>query len=111
VADPLRETLPVRITTSVNYERPAMRDGSTARPRPMPLVLTVAVSGLQPGGHYELYRYDRFDDVPDQRFNANAGRASKHWSIRSTSGSRFVVRERIMSDQVVVYRAVPSSGP
>jgi hypothetical protein len=110
VADPHHETMPVRLSTSVNYERPAMVDGSGARPKPMPLTLTVAVSGLRAGVRYDLYRYDRFADVPEERFNANAGRASKHWSIRA-SGSSFVVRERILSDRIAVYRAVPSSGP
>lgn len=111
VADPAHETLPVRVATSVNYEKPKMRNHSTVRPKAMPLVLTVTVWGLSPGTDYTLYRYDRFSDVPDTGFNANAARASKHWSIRLTSGSTFTVRERIMSDRVAVYRAVPSSGP
>jgi len=111
VSDPGRETLPVRVTTSVYYERPKMHDRSIKRHKPMPLVLTVTVSGLKPSRDYILYRYDRFSDVPDERFNANAARASKHWTIRLASGSSFTIRERIMSDQVAVYRAVPSSGP
>ena len=111
VSDPQHETLPVRLTTNVNYEKPKMRDRSNVRPKPMPLVLTVTVSGLQAGTNYALYRYDRFSDVPNTNFNANAAHASKHWTIRLASGSTFVVRERIMSDRVAVYRAVPSSGP
>lgn len=111
IADPSRETVPVRVATNVNYEKPKMRNHSTVRPKPMPLVLTVTVSGLTPGTNYTLYRYDRFSDVPDTRFNANSAHASKHWAIRPASGSSFVVTERIMSDQVAVYRAVPSSGP
>ena len=111
VADPQRETLPVRVATSVNYEKPKMQNRSSKRPKPMRLTLTVAVSGLRPGVGYVLYRYDRFADVPDERFNANASRASKHWAIRLKSGSTFTLREKVMSDQVVVYRAVPSSGP
>ncbi|HEY1975086.1 MAG TPA: hypothetical protein VGG89_00895 [Candidatus Baltobacteraceae bacterium] len=111
VSDPHHETLPVRVATNVNYEKPKMRNHSNARPKPMPIVLTVTVSGLRAGTDYTLYRYDRFSDVPDERFNANAAHASKHWAIRLTSGSSFVVRERIVSDQVAVYRAVPSSGP
>lgn len=111
VTDPAHETLPVRVATSVNYEKPKMKNHSAERPKPMPLVLTVTVSGLRQGTAYRLYRYDRFSDVPDERFNANAKHASKHWSIRLAAGSSFTVKENIMSDQVAVYRAVPSSGP
>ncbi|HZZ00446.1 MAG TPA: hypothetical protein VFE36_12825 [Candidatus Baltobacteraceae bacterium] len=111
VLDPRHETLPVRVATNVNYEKPKMRNHSTVRPKPMPLVLTVTVSDLRQGVAYTLYRYDRFSDVPDERFNAKAERASKHWSIRLTSGSSFTIEESIMSDQVAVYRAVPTSGP
>lgn len=111
IADPHHETVPVRVETSVNYEKPGIRNHSSMRPKAMPLVLTVTVSGLNTGTAYELYRYDGFSDVPNERFNANARRASKHWTIRLRSGSSFVVRERIMSDQVAVYRAVPRSGP
>ena len=111
VSDPRRETLPIRVESSVNYEKPKMRNHSSVRPKAMPLVLTVTVSGLKTGIAYVLYRYDSFSAVPDERFNANAAHASKHWEIRLRSGSSFVVRERIMSDRVVVYRAVPSSGP
>jgi hypothetical protein len=111
VSDPGHETLPVRVDTSVNYEKPKMRDHSSVRPKAMPLVLTITVSDLKTGAAYKLYRYDGFSAVPDESFNANAARASKHWAIRLRAGSSFAVRERIMSDQVVVYRAVPSSGP
>lgn len=111
ISDPRHETLPVRVATNVNYEKPKMRNHSSVRPKAMPIVLTVTVSGLKPGAGYELYRYDSFSAVPDERFNANAARASKHWTIRLRSGSSFVVRERIMSGRVAVYRAVPSSGP
>jgi hypothetical protein len=111
VADPGHETLPVRVTTDVNYEKPPIRNGSSVRPKPMPLVLTVAVTGLRPGVAYRLYRYDDFSAVPERNFNANAGRASKQWCIVTTSSSSFTVRERILSDRIAVYRAVPASGP
>jgi len=111
VTDPQRETLPVRVATDVNYERPAMVNGSTARPRPMPLILTVVVSGLRPGVAYELYRYNRFDAIPDARFNANAKRAFERWNISIRSGSIYVLTERIMSDQIAAYRAVPAAAP
>lgn len=111
VNDPAGETVPVRLATNVDYEKPEITDDSSVRPKAMPLVLTVTVSGLKAGTPYTLYRYDRFADVPDARFNANAARASKRWAIRLSAGSSFIVRERIMSDRVAVYRAVPSSAP
>lgn len=112
VTDPAHETLPVRLSTNVNYERPAMRNGSDARPAPMPLILTVTVSNLKPGASYRLYRYDDVASVPDTQFNANAGNASGHWTIRAAAGrSTFTMSQRIMSDQVAVYRAVPASAP
>lgn len=105
-----RETLPVRVATNVNYEEPVMVRGGK-RPRPMPLVLTITVSGLRPGVAYVLYRYDRFSDVPNEAFNAAAARAAKSWQIKIASGSTYTLRERIMSDDVRVYRAVAASSP
>lgn len=110
VTDPGHETLPVRVATNVNYERPAIKNGTSVRPKPMALVLTVTVRGLRKGVAYRLYRYDDFAAVPDRNFNANARVASKQWDIMAT-GSSYVVRERILSDQIAVYRAVPASGP
>lgn len=111
VVDRDRETLPVRASASKMWEYPYMRDGSNARPKPEPLTLTVTVSRLKPGVPYTLYRYDAFSSVPNERFNAHAAAASQRWSIRSASGSTYVLRQRIMSDQTVVYRAVPASAP
>jgi hypothetical protein len=111
VADADRETVPVRLSTNVNDEIPAMRNGSTVRPKPMPLLLTVAVSNLKPGVSYNLYRYDRFTAVPDSGFNAHASAAAQHWSIRIARGSTYALTQRILSDQVAVYRAVPAAAP
>ena len=52
VVDTDGETLPVRLTTSVKWERPAMRKHSNVRPRSMPLTLTIVVSNLKPGVAY-----------------------------------------------------------
>ena len=111
VADRLHETLPVRVATNLNYEFPAMKNDSNVRPRPMPLTLTVTVSGLHRGTDYTLYRYDSFSSVPDERFNAHAARAGKRWPIRISSGSTYVVHERILSDRMAIYRAVANSSP
>ncbi|HTA39388.1 MAG TPA: C39 family peptidase [Candidatus Acidoferrales bacterium] len=110
VADPDGETLPVRLTTSVKWERPPMRNGSTVRPRAMPLTLTIVVSNLKPGVAYRLYRYDRLARIPNRRFNAMAANASESWAIDISSGSSYTRTEAIMSDEVAAYRAVPVSG-
>jgi hypothetical protein len=111
VIDQNHETLPVRVSTSVNYERPAIVNRTSVRPAARPLVLTVTVSELRPGVRYTLYRYDRFTSVPNARFNANAGRSARRWSIRIASGSTYSLSERIMSDQSTIYRAVRVGAP
>jgi hypothetical protein len=111
VMDPEHETVPVRLTTSVNDELPAMRNGSNVRPKPRNLVLTITVSGLKPGVGYRLYRYDRLVDVPDAGFNAFGAKAARHWDVQISSGTTYTLSERMASNAVAVYRAVPASGP
>lgn len=110
IDDPGHETLPVRIATSTNAERPAMRNGSNRRPTPEPLRLTVTVSGLHAGASYEIYRYDTPSAVPNRDFNARAGAASQRRRIVAR-GATFRFTVRIVSDATVVYRAVPADGP
>jgi hypothetical protein len=110
VKDLWRETLPVRIKTSVNYEVPEIVDGSNARPAARQIMLTVTVSGLKPGTHYKLYRYNSMAAVPDGSFNAHAARASHVWSINITSGSTYVVTQLVPSSQTVAFRCVPASA-
>lgn len=105
------QALPVRLSTNVNYEKPEMKDGSNARPAARDLTLTVAVSGLKPGLSYNLYRYDSFESVPNSGFNAAAKQADKKWKIKINSGSTFSLKEKIKSDQIAVYRAVPETAP
>ncbi|WP_460159810.1 hypothetical protein [Pseudomonas sp. S3_F07] len=105
------KTLPVRLTTDANEEKPAMGEGSSTRPASAKVNLTVTVSGLKPGVPYNLYRYDSFENVPESGFNAKASKAEKHWEIDSKEGSTYVLKETIRSDQVAVYRAVPVTAP
>lgn len=105
------KTLPVRLTTDVNEERPAMGEASNARPASATVNLTATVSGLTPGVRYTLYRYDSFNKVPEAGFNEKASVADRHWEIDIKSGSTYVVKEAIRSDQVAVYRAVPATAP
>jgi hypothetical protein len=66
---------------------------------------------LRPGVTYRVYRYDRFGDVPDGAFNANASKAAQRRTVRISSGSTYAFTERIQSDGVAVYRAVAAASP
>ncbi|QHD06937.1 C39 family peptidase [Pseudomonas sp. R76] len=105
------KTLPVRLKTDVNEEKPAMGEGSNTRPASAKINLTVTVSGLKPDVEYNLYRYDSFDNVPESDFNAKASKAKKHWKVKIKDGATYVLKETIGSDQVAVYRAVPATAP
>ena len=111
VADADGETLPVRLTTSVRWERPPMRNHSDTRPPAMPLTLTIVVSNLNPGTAYRLYRYNLLERIPNAHFNAKASNAKESWPVKITSGSTYTMTEAIMSDEVAAYRAVPASAP
>ena len=106
VKDTYRETVPVRITTSTNAELPSIANGSNTRPASQVVTLTVTVSGLVPGKAYKLYRYNSMAAVPDGSFNANAAKAGSVWPIKITSGSTYVLKQSITSNQSVAYRAV-----
>jgi hypothetical protein len=105
------DTLPIRIDTNVNNEKPTIREGSNKRPKSMPLTLSVTLSSLQPHVKYNLYRYNRIKDVPHSKFNAHAKNALQHWEIQIESGSTYTFEQQIKSDEIVIYRAVRASAP
>lgn len=109
VADLNRETVPVRLTASTNAEMPAIVNGSSTRPAPRPVTLTITVSGLTPGKTYNLYRYSSMSAVPESSFNANSTRATQKWSIVAT-GSSYRMTQTIMSNEIAAYRAVPATA-
>ncbi|MFZ0573578.1 MAG: hypothetical protein WA304_02400 [Candidatus Cybelea sp.] len=111
VQDEENETLPVRVTTNINYEHPQIVAGSAKRPPPEPLELTITVSGLTQGAKYDLYRYDTLASIPDGAFNKHASKAHEKWVIAGRSDGKFVMTEKIMSDDVAAYRAVPAGAP
>lgn len=100
------ETLPVRVETNKNSEQPSMKRDSNRRPRSEALVLTVTVSGLEPGVDYRLYRYDRLAAIPVSGFNANAAQAAEETTVRIAVGSSYSFSRAIQSDDVVAYRCV-----
>jgi hypothetical protein len=111
VKDGDNETLPVRVTTNINYELPQIAQGSSERPKAEPLVLTVTVSGLTQGEEYNLYRYKTLASIPNRGFNKFASRAYETWTIKGRAGGKFVMTEKIMSDEVAAYRAVAANAP
>jgi hypothetical protein len=111
VLDADHETLPVRVTTNLNYESPQIAEGSSRRPAPERLGLTIEVSGLQAGDTYNLYRYDRLAAIPVRAFNAHAAAASQHWQITGDLNGRYAMTQEIWSDETAAYRAVPADAP
>jgi hypothetical protein len=111
VQDGDNETLPVRVTTNINYEYPQIAQGSGKRPAAEPLVLTVTVSGLTRGAKYNLYRYNTLESIPNRGFKKYASKAYEKWTITGRAGGKFVMTEKIMSDEVAAYRAVPVGKP
>lgn len=105
------DTLPVRIETNVNDEEPEIKDKTSVRPAPMPLVLKVTVSELKPGVQYNLYRYSSLAAVPNSAFNAHAKDAAASWKIKINSGSTYVLTEHIQSNEMAIYRAVKAIAP
>ncbi len=104
------DTLPVRIHTNLNYEKPEIAERSNQRPHPMALTLNVTISDLDPDTSYILYRYDRLDAVPDSEFNANGAAALEKWAFQPTS-STYVHIQTIQSNETAVYRCVQASAP
>jgi len=111
VMDRDHETVPVRVTTNLDYELPQIAQGSSRRPAPERLVLTVTVFGMKPGASYNVYRYDKLSAIPNGAFNAHASRARRKWNITAGASGQFVITEGITSDEVAAYRAVPENSP
>lgn len=105
------DTLPLRVDTQVNSEMPEIEEQSNIRPSPMPLLLTLTASQLEPGVSYILYRYNTLESVPDSDFNAHASQAFQSWQIHIDSGSTYVTTQEISSNEIAVYRLVKASAP
>ena len=108
VSDLYHDTLPVRLATNVNDEKPDIANHSNTPPAP--IVLTITISGLKPGVAYKLYRYNDFSKVPDFAFNASAGQAYESWNVQIAAGNQYVMSETIESNEVAVYRAVAADA-
>jgi hypothetical protein len=112
IKDTNGDTVPVRVTTNVNYEKPIMKEGSTNRPASMSLTLTITVSEMSDGVAYNLYWYDDFENVPVSSFNANADQAFKVFeNILGDENGVYTRKEKIRSNQQAIFRAVPVNAP
>jgi hypothetical protein len=111
VIDFNNDTLPVRVQTNVNYQKPSIKNHSNHEPSAMPLVLKITVSNLKPCVLYNLYKYNNIGSVPNSRFNANASSAIRKWPIKINSGSSITIIDNINSNDVAIYRAVKATAP
>jgi hypothetical protein len=117
VLDENSDTIPVRVATNVNYERPSIAEGSNTQPNPMPLQLTVTVTIPDQSESYNLHYYTSFDQVPNSNFNSSP--SIKTWVIPPNSGSTYTLKipsqesgiDFFFSNQIAVFRAVRTSAP
>ena len=109
--DSSHELMPVTVTTSVNYENPVIARNSNSRPDPMPLNITVTVSGLTSGIQYVMYKYDDENKVPTGSFNRNSGAAKRVYPFQGSETGVYSVMESILSSDKAIYRAVRNTAP
>jgi hypothetical protein len=119
---------PLDPVAGYNYENPrigaaaAGGNGCTnTQPPPMTqLRLQATIGALMPGQAYNLYEYEFAAvtgtsisaglPVPTADFNANASLATQVTHF-TASAATFVASVTTTSDKIVVFRAVPASGP
>ena len=108
IMDTNNETLPIHLSTSINSELPEIKNNTSIRPVSRSLVLTITVSGLTPGTHYNLYRYTSELDVPIASFNANSKKIGiLPWKVITIiSGTAWTTSVPIKSSDKIFFRAV-----
>ena len=105
VSDTNGVTIPVSLSSNLNSE-PPMENKSNTAPTPAPMDLTATVTIPDQSVSYNVYVYNDFADVPAQGFNS--GNATPWYVIEPNQGSTVVLPVySTMSDQTVVFRAVP----
>lgn len=101
------ETVPVRVSTSLNYEAPCIGKNSNKRPAPMKIDLTVTVSGLKPGKKYKLFCYPDESLVPVKDFIKNSKKKFLFREITVGTGSVYSTTIKSFStDKKAFFRAV-----
>jgi hypothetical protein len=102
VLDENKETLPVKLTTSKNYEYPEIMNDHD-RPESLSVTLTITVAGLTPGQTYYLYHYEDENDVPVKNFNAESG---DPWQEIEATAATWTGSMVIQSKDKAFFRAV-----
>jgi hypothetical protein len=110
IVDIHNDCLPTRIDTNKNYESPEIVDGSNTRPTPMPMVLTVTVSGLTAGTAYNVYQYNSLANVPSSQFNSNSANAFAATAFTATEAT-YSFTVDIVSSDFAIFRTVLASAP
>ena len=99
---------PIRLMTSVNFEKPVMKEGANQRPPPMPMTLRLTISGLTAGTSYTLLTYNDLRQVPESDFMSptQITKAMARTDFIATSDVQVIDKVPIRSDQTVIYRCV-----
>ena len=105
------ELLPVRVDANISMEVPEIVDGSNTRPPAESVNLTITVSNVVPGVHYNLYFYDSFDSTPKMNYNQKAKLATSLTKFTIESGSTYTLYQTVQSDTQAIYRCVDASSP
>lgn len=109
IVDTDSNTIPVRITTNFNYERPTIVDGSDAQPAPMALTLTVTVTIADQSKAYNVYYYTDFGSIPTANFNSSGTPVAL--VIPPGYGPTYTFTKDIQSNQIAAYRVVATTAP
>lgn len=108
VSDTNGVTIPVSLSSTLNHE-PPMADGANTAPTAKKMELTATVTIPDQSKKYNVYLYTHFKDVPEVDFNINS--PAPYHQIAPNQGATVTLPPyRAMSDQTVVFRAVPAGS-
>ena len=100
-----KETLPIRIKTSLNYEAPKMKNNNR-RPESMLLELNVTISKLKEGKEYIVYRYDNEENVPSENIKENPRDYVSKFRFKNDCGKKYSYPLHIRSNEKFFLRCV-----
>jgi hypothetical protein len=107
IKDAKKETIPVRVDTSVNFESPEIGRNSDTRPASTAVTLTITITNTATDStSFVLYKYTSLSAVPDSDFAAHASSAASKQTLQIAKGASYVLTEVIQSSEVAVYRCV-----